>query len=563
MTGFLALLRLQLLSRYSDLRPKNWKHLASKEQKKAAGKMLLYIAVFLYLGGALFFIEIKIMDLLLKMGRPPMGMADLMVILAVGVSMIGTLVMSFFFVMSSLYLGRDSVFLASLPLKPRTLLTARLCQIWISETCINALILLPACILFGVRTGADPLFYVRMIVVWLFCSMLPICLGTVFSTMLVRASALLRHREAIMTVGGMAFMVLYMWGAMSIGTLTGDNGSGSEMLAQLVSSNTARIQTLSRAFPPMNWAVRGMLGDWGMLALFAAVSIAAVAALIWLLGIFYRRLSLIQAETPTVSGRKGLRKGAFSGTGNALTALMKREIKQILRVPSYATNILPICLMPVLMIIVMFVFIGRNFSDNGKSLEMLLNEFPSVLSVGFLSLLICFMAELNPALSTAVSREGRGHDFMLGLPIPVRTHLLSKLLVGYALGAFGVLGSAIALVIFVPYVWKEVLAACIISLLFIWMCACLSLARDVKKPKLNWVTEQEAVKQNYGLLLSMLVSFALLATLGLLSYVLIAELDFDTLAYTGTLAAVIAAGGWLSYRHLMKTGDKYYLNHKA
>ena len=132
MTQFLALLRLQLLSRYADLRPGNLRRLAPAERKKTIGKMFLYAFLLIYLGGFLFYLETKIIDLLLKMGPPPIGLADLMVILAVSVSMLGTLVMSFFFVMSSLFLGRDSAFLASLPLKPRTGLGARLCQVWIS-----------------------------------------------------------------------------------------------------------------------------------------------------------------------------------------------------------------------------------------------------------------------------------------------------------------------------------------------------------------------------------------------------------------------------------------------
>ncbi len=559
MKSFFALLRLQLLSRYSDLKPQNWKRLDPQQRKRSIRNLIIYAFVFVYLGGFLFFLETKAIDLLLKMGNPPIGMADLLLIAATAVSMIGTLVLSFFFVMSSLYLGRDSVFLAALPVKPRIILAARLCQIWISETLINAIIILPACLLFGIRTGQNALFYLRMLLVWMGCPILAICVGTVFGTLLVRASALIRHREAIMTVGGLALMVLYFYVVMNMGGLAGDSGAGGEMLANLLQSYAGRIQSFTGIFPPAGWAVQGLLGDWGQLALFLAVSLGAVALLILILGVRYRELSLIQAETPVATGRKGLKKDAFSSDGGALKALARREIRQILRVPSYATNILPVCLMPALMIVLMGVFISQNLEPDAPSMEILLAHVPGALVLAGLTGFICFMADMNPALSTAVTREGRGHDFMLALPVPVRTHVMSKMVAGYGLTALGIALSIIALIVQFPQIWMETLMSGALCLLFTYSCSCLALARDLKKPRLNWVTEQEAVKQNIGVLISMVQSVGFLVALGGISYLLIGPLECSTWLYFGCMAALLAVGCFFAHRYMMKTGEKYYL----
>ncbi len=558
MTAFFALLRLQLLSRYSDLKPKNWKSLDPKQRKRQIGRTALYAFLLLYLGGMLFFLETKTIDLLMKMGQPPYGMADLLVIGAVMVSTVGTLVMSFFSVMNTLYLGRDSVFLAALPVKQHTLLAAKMTQVWISETGINALILLPACILFGIRTGQDALFYVRMVLVWLFAPMIPVCIGALLATLLVRASVLLRHREAIMTVGGLALMVAYFYVSMTFGGMAGNAGAGGDMLATFISSNASRIQGFSRIFPPAGWGSRGLLGEWDQLALFAVANLAAFVLLIILLGFRYRKLSLLQAEAPTAVGKKGIQKGAFSGSGSALMALVKREIRQILRVPAYATNILPVCLMPALMVVLMGMFIGRNMTDGGESLQTLLSQMPGVLCVAAISAFVAFMGDMNPALATSVTREGRGHAFMLGLPVSVRTHLLSKLLVGYGLTVIGILLTGVALVILFPAVATEALLACGLCLLFTYILSCLALARDVKHPRLDWLTEQEAVKQNVGVLLGMLIGLALLALLGGLSYLFIVPLKMDTWAYVAAMAAILAVGCVIAHRYLMKTGEKYY-----
>ena len=561
MKQFRALLRLQLLSRYADLKPKNWKNLDPKERRRSVGRALLYVFLLLYLGGAMFFLETRAISLLLRMGQPPMGMADLMVIAAVSVSTVGTLILSFFSVMSSLYLGRDAAYTASMPVRAHVVLAAKMTQILLTELAINALILLPACILFGVRTGQDALFYVRMVIVWLFAPMIPVSIGAVLATLLVRASALLRHREAIMTVGGLGLMVAYFYVSMSFGSLTGDTGSGGDMLSKLITSNSARIQGFTSLFPPAGWGTRGMLGDWGQLLLFAAANLGVLALLVFVLGFRYRALSLIQAEAPTASGKKGIQKNAFVRSGSGLTALMMREIRQILRVPAYATNILPVCLMPALMVIMIGVFIGRNMGDNGESIQVLLEHFPMPLTIAAIAGFVGFMADLNPALSTAVSREGKGHDLMLSLPVPVRTHMLSKLLVGYGLTLIGILATGIALAVLFTPITLEALLACVLCILFTYITCCLSLARDVKKPKLSWITEQEAVKQNTGVLVGMLLSLGILVLLGGISYLLIAELSLDGWAYFGVMAALLAAGCLASHRYLMKTGEKYYTAH--
>ena len=91
MRQYLALLRLQLLSRYADLKPKNFKNLDAKQRKQSLGRMALYAFLVLYLGGVLVFVEKKAIGLLMKMGQPPRGLADLLVIAPATANMIAKL----------------------------------------------------------------------------------------------------------------------------------------------------------------------------------------------------------------------------------------------------------------------------------------------------------------------------------------------------------------------------------------------------------------------------------------------------------------------------------------
>ena len=97
----------------------------------------------------------------------------------------------------------------------------------------------------------------------------------------------------------------------------------------------------------------------------------------------------------------------------------------------------------------------------------------------------------------------------------------------------------------------------ILCLVFSIGCDFLALSRDVKKPRLDWVTEQEAVKQNFGVLISMLISWGVLIALAGLSYLMI-TLGWSIYLVFAVLLVILAVLAYGAYRLLMKNVDKYY-----
>ena len=514
----------------------------------------MFIAVLIlivYMAGFLYFIEKKALDLMM-----PMGMGDVIVSLSVILATGATLIMAFFFVMSSLYMGRDAAYIAALPVKSRTVLSAKLAQVWVSETAIDAVIILPACIQYGIRAGMPADFYLRMVIVWLTAAILPVAIISLVSALVIRISALWKHREIIATVGGIAFFIGYMFLMMNVGQITGDAADGGEMISQLILSNTARIQSMTGLFPPAAWAAEGILGNWAKLGLFVLVSIAAIALVIWILGYPYRKLSLLVTETPAASAKGGIRKGAIR-EGNAYLANVKREFKQILRVPSYMMNIIPICFMPLLFVIMMTVIVGSKIGDEGESLQVIFSTLNPALVMGILAAMMAYVGGMNPALSTAVTREGKGHDFLIGLPVSGRTLIKAKFTVGCGLSLLGMLAATIALVIVFPAARLEAILAFVLCALFVYAAACIALTHDIKHPKFNWTTEQEAVKQNFGVMISMLVSWGILILLAVGTYFMISA-GWGIWPVFMILASALAVLCVALRAHMYKTVDKYY-----
>ncbi len=552
MTGFFPLLRLQLLSRYADFKPRNLKTQFREKKGRTIGTIIGLLVAIGYLGGFLVFMENAILSYLIRMGMP-----DLLLSMAITVSMLGTLVISFFFIMSSLYFGRDASYIASLPVNSRTVLAAKLTQVWISEVGYSIVFIMPAAILYGVRVGGDALFYLRALLAALGAPILPIVLVSFVSTLLIRLSSLWKHRDIIATVSGIVFIGAYMFLAFNMGSISGSGEGGmEEFAAAFIGSNMARVDALTHAFPPAAWAAKGVLGEWGQLLLFLAVNAAAAALAVWAIGLWYRNLSMLQGETPAAARKKGgVKNASFSG-GSAFKALCVREVRQILRVPAYATNSLPTSLMPAFMVGMMYLAFSRS-GGAGESLDVMLSQINADLLLPILTAVMAYMAGMNPALSTSVSREGKGHDFLTALPVSSRTMVLAKLAVGYVMSLLGVVLASALLAVLLPRFALYAGLAFVLCALYTYMTSCLALMRDVKHPKLDWVTEQEAMKQNFGAAISMFIGWGILIALAGLTYLLFTW-EVGLVPYFAIMATLLVAGCVLTHSLLMRAADQHY-----
>lgn len=551
MKGFTALLRLQLLSRLADWKPRHLKARFAEKKAKSIGMIFAYLFLFVWVLGFAGVMEYIILDSLAAQ-----GMADLLLTLVVMISMMSTLILAFFFIMSTLYFGRDSLLLASLPVTSRTVLAAKLTQVYLSETGFSALLILPACVLYGIRVGAGAGFYLRMVLVLLGAAVLPIVIVTFLSTILIRFSALWKRREMVATIFGIGFLIVYMAFSMQLGGMMPEQPEN--FLASFFLQHQARIQALSGFFPPAGWAAQGLMGDWAQLALFLLVCALAAIFTVWVLGDRYRKLSLMQSESP-VNEPRARRKENF-GQGTALRACCLREIRQLLRVPTYATNALPTALMPLLMVVMLYISLQNAFEKEGMILTHMLASLDRGLVLAVLTAVLAFMAGINPALSSAVTREGKGHALLSSLPLNARTAVMAKMLVGFGISLLGCVPAAIFLMAIAPVFWLEALLALAACALFCYASGAIALMNDVIHPKLNWLTETEAMKQTTGSLIGILVSWGLLIVLGIGSYALL-SMGVQPFVYAAVLLGTLGLMAGLSHRCLMKAADqKYFLN---
>ncbi|MDD3337052.1 MAG: hypothetical protein PHI98_16340 [Eubacteriales bacterium] len=550
----LAYLRLQLLNKLRGYVPGTYR----RENQKKSRAVMSYIGftiLALYLCGMLVWLEMLMFDQFAAIGQER---AVLAVALLAGTFV--TLLYGFFGLISQLFFGRDTSFLAALPISSRAVLAVKTAMVVLGEAGVTLVVSAPMFIRLGLYTAAGVDFYLKAFLTCLFVPLVPLSVAMAVGFLLIRLSGLWKRREGVTTIVSFAFMIGIMMLSMYSQKLSGQQLQ--DLLMTLVLGKGSITSVILAHYPPLQWANNAMSGQdlasWGWLALFMIVSLAVIGLFIWVLGKNYLGLAIRQNESLRKVNEGHRKVKGIARTHTPFAALLRQELREVLTVPTYATNCLTGVVMFPMMLIIMYVGMVNNGGIVNFALEMGKLIPRDYFMAGALGLM-CVVNGMGMAVSTAVSREGKRHEMRKTYPISGATHLLAKVVMGMILNLITAITTSIVLWILLPSFWLETLAALLLGQIFnfLW-CSC-ALMIDVRRPNLQWKTEMEAVKQNMNGFLSMLMSLGLAGLLGGVVYLAV-TLGASLLVGLGASVAVMIVGAAVAYRLLVtKMARVYYL----
>lgn len=503
MKNYWILTRVMLKNMMSSLNPFASIYETKQKRSKAILKAALILLVMLGAVGSVIYIEY-----LLYKGLNSIRMKEMLPALAILSGMVLTLVLGLFQGLSELFQGKDAPFLAVLPLTSRQVFAARMTTLYLSECEINALICIPAFVLYAVGSGSAWPVALTGLPVLLMLPLIPLSLVSLVASLLMRISVFSRHRETIVMILSMGIAIAY---SVGVTLMSGRSTSGPEELVKMLMSQEGLIQKLTGAFPPAEWALKGLTGNWGMLLLLAAVSAACVAGVIALVGPGYLNQALSSTEKTVVHSRRARGEFAWNRHG-ALSALHSLEWKEILRTPAWAYNALAGVVMFPLMISIGLIAglsgAGKGGLEEFRGLIAQVDQgYAAVVTAGVLM----FGSMVNPAVSTGISREGGRWPFALTLPVQQKTRFMAKLLVGVEINLICSTLLAIVAYVLVRIDPLWLLAALGVSWLVSLAAGAISLWVDAVRPQLSWASEMEAIKKNFNQVFGMLLWVVLVA----------------------------------------------------
>ncbi|MCE5342229.1 MAG: hypothetical protein LLF96_01385 [Eubacteriales bacterium] len=515
-----------------------WNPVSFQSAKKSKNRSIVSFALIM-LSMVMLYAMLVALEYFMFGAFQQIGEPETMLALAGILCTLMTVITSFFYVLSELFFSKDVTFVSALPLSSREILTAKLLRIWLGEAGIALLICLPVTVLYGVSQAMGLLYYLKALLLIPFIPMVPIAVITLLSFVLIRASALWKRREALTVVMSMLFLVVYLWGEMQF-TMSSQKDDISAAVLQLVLKQKPLLDMMAGLYPPIRWFSDALTQSGHMATAnwlgFAALAVAALTAVVLLVGGTYQHLAIKQNETLTRLNATARRSVDRHGMRTPFMALYRREIREIFLVPTYTMN----CLASAVIFPIIAVITMMSAGKAGSELAMLpdlLKLVPGVLITAIATGVFALTSNLNLAVATSISREGVRHEFFRTLPVKPQTQLAAKLMMGLTLNLLSGIPMAIVLMFVLPAIRAELVIGFLCSLLFSTATSTASLMIDVAHPKFGWKNETEAIKQNGMATIAMFGSMAFLVVCGAAFY----GLHALGLHYALTLLAVCAA----------------------
>ncbi|MFA5676301.1 MAG: hypothetical protein WDA65_07220 [Christensenellales bacterium] len=463
------------------------------------------------------------------------GAADAVIPLAIGATSVVIFMFGIFYTVSVMYHADDVSLLLALPLKPYQILGAKFLTLLVYEYIFEAFILLPVLIVYGIRAGAGALFAVYSVLLLLIIPVIALVMSAVLVMLVMRFTRFGKNKQMLNYIGGIIALV------MAIGLNIAMQSFAVTLSEGQIAADAGQLSaTLSRLFPGIGFAANaltanGTMGGLINLLLFALCSAFAAAVFLGFGQLVY--FKGLVGVTEASAKRKLIsydELGKKTAGVSVTRAYVKKEIRLLVRSPiAFLNCVLMNFIWPVLILVMLF--------GSGQSFEMIralvLSLNGSVLIAAFAGI-SAFVSSANAITSTAISREGKALYFVKYLPVEIIKQLNAKVLSGMLLSSIAVALMAAALIFFgaEPVL---VIVALALGAGASFVSSVIGLFIDAVNPKLSWMNEQQAIKQNVNVMLHMLAGLALAAII--IVPVLLLDFSFEiTLLYATALIGVLA-----------------------
>lgn len=290
------------------------------------------------------------------------------------------------------------------------------------------------------------------------------------------------------------------------------------------------------------------------------VTVAVLLCLIILISTFlYRKSATRMSEGGFAKGKVGDYEAKSS---TVFSALIKKEWRELMRTPAFAFQSLSGVILSPLLCAFMAVTTGNSFvemmaTEVNSGMVTIISNIMWYVFVGFIAMIGISM---NIGAQTTFSREGDKFYYSKLIPVDYKTQVHTKLALYLIISCLSIVLSLIVLGV-IMFNFVNILCAFIFLMLYNFGYTCLCLHVDLSRPKLKWVTPNEAVKNNRNSLIMTFLNMGVSILLIAIPIVLMLFVPIPWLASLiswGVLILVGAASAIVFYNLLINNAEKNF-----
>ena len=403
---------------------------------------------------------------------------------------------------SFLYSAKDSEFLSSLPVKPTQIFFSKMVITYLTEITIT-LFMLPLLIAFGIGAKVSALFYVVLPFVVLILPVLPLLLSALLTIPLMYIVSYFKSKAVFSSIFVLLISMLifggYLYFVYSMTTILPDDPSQINLVGIVTAFNSiAKVIFFDYAFANIM-----VLGENILLNLFIALATNAVILVLSLMiaSKFYEKGVSAQLQHAVNNNQKAQE---FAQNG-ALKSLIIKDFKEILK----NTSLMFYCAFSIIFTPLFLIFylssqtMGSAIPGGTSFLPLIVFAFMLMLDVG-----------MNYVATSSITRENNSVYILKIIPVNSKTLIQSKLILGFCSALISIFVSIIISIIFLHLNILIALVIFVALTILSYAFACLAVDMDLKKPKFNYTSIAEGIKNSPSSLITMLGSMGLMVVFG-------------------------------------------------
>lgn len=473
----------------------------SDVRKKSKAQITLYVLLFAYLIGVMWFLSTKMINVLKEIEAQAVFI-DLVFMMVFFLNILQAVFSS----INLLYFSKDTDSILTLPLKPYQIILARTNVMLILEIAVNMLIGLVPLVIYGIKLNCNALYYISVVIGLILLPVLPVIIISLISMVIMSFSKITKNKNKFQLFTTLIMLALVV--AFSIGITKIDSETMTdEQMAQTLTSAGGFTQMLKTYFPTFGFLSDSVHSNNILTILLETVKTVLVTfagVIIYLLcaqKLYFKGLigSLYSGEK-TKKGKIKIN----AKTGKLGFTYVLKELKILVRNPVYLVQcVLPALIFPVLFIGLIFILPEEETSGITNALSMMLEFNKPLILMGLVAAMQFFAMFIYVSI-TAISREGKNATFIKYIPVPLYKQYIYKIIPNILMNIFStviVLGIVRYLL---PISITDLIIVFAVSILMNISLSMLCLIMDLKRPKLQWNTEYAVVKQNMNLIFPMI-----------------------------------------------------------
>ncbi len=449
---------------------------AKRNRMRSKGAIAAYIVLFIIimvglLGGIFTGLSLSMCSGLVSAGMGWMYFL-MMSIIAILIGAFGSVFNSY----SSLYLSKDNDLLLALPIPVRTIMAARLLNVYLMGAMYSATVMIPALIVYWFVTGAAMQQIICGILLLLIETVIVMLLSCLLGWVVAKISLKLKNKSFITVLISLVCVGLYYLIYFKANTLINTILLNAESYGE-------KIRGISYGFYLFG---RVGEGDWLATVIYTGVT-ALLFVIVWsAVTRSFLRIATSGGSTKKVRYvEKPVREKSTSG------ALLGKEFARFSTSPSYMLN----CGIGILFIPVSGVLLLVRGREICEMLNEALTGRPDSAAI-MVCTMLCMLVSMNDIAAPSISLEGKNLWILQSLPVSAKTVLRAKASVQMILTGIPLLFAVICAAVAVPASWTVRILICVMPLIYALFSALYGMMIGVKMPILNWTNEIAPIKQS-------------------------------------------------------------------